>query len=358
MKQTVFYPALIIALMASMAPIVSHSAQSAKVIEPVMVAIPAGQFVMGHATAAPAQPGSLSDGPAHKVTIKAFKMSKYELTVREFRQFVQATSHVSAGVGAARDGCWAWVAPGAGGVPIAVKPGRWDTPAYAPGPHHPVMCVSWDDAQAYATWLSKRTGKKYRLPSEAEWEYAARAGGSTQYASGDDLKGICRVANIMDKSARTAFMRDLGWDRKAAECDDGAEYTSVVGMYEPNAFGLHDMSGNVGEYVEDCEHLTYDGAPTDGSAWTANCHARGREKMVMRRGGSYGSRDAILRWTMREHAGQSNISSLGEGIRLVQQIDSDADRRTARNPFEAELAKAQKADRARRKTLQAARSPK
>ena len=70
------------------------------------------------------------------------------------------------------------------------------------------MCVSWEDAHAYATWLSKRTGKKFRLPSEAEWEYAARAGGNAAYPSGDDLNGICRVANIMDKTGKAAFLRD------------------------------------------------------------------------------------------------------------------------------------------------------
>lgn len=352
MKYIAFPPALVIALMM---PIVAHAA---KVIEPVMVVIPAGQFMMGSATPEPAQRGSPSDGPAHQVTIKSFNMSKYELTVGEYRQFVRATSYAPAGMGAAKDACWKWVNPGPGGSQIAATPGRWDTPAYAPGEHHPVMCVSWDDAQAYAKWLSKRSGKKYRLPSEAEWEYAARAGGNARYASGDDLNGICRVANTMDKSGKAAFMRDLGWDRKHAECDDFADYTTVVGMYEPNAFGLHDMTGNVGEYVEDCEHTNYEGAPTDGSAWTANCSALGAGKMVVHRGSAYGSRDVSLRLTGRGHAGQSNLSSLGEGIRLVQQIDSAAGRRAVANPFEATLAKAQQAERARRAALLAARTGK
>ena len=348
MKKFAFTPALSIALLLPL------GAQAAKVIEPVMVAIPAGQFMMGSAAATPAQRGAPSEGPLHQVAIKAFKMSKYELTVGEFRQFVDATSYSPVGVGEARDGCWKWVNPGAGGAPAAVGPGRWNTPAYAPGEHHPVMCVSWDDAQAYAKWLSKSTGKKYRLPSEAEWEYAARAGGDATFASGNDLNGICRVANIMDKSGKAAFLRDLGWNRKDAECDDQAEYTTVVGMYEPNAFGLHDMTGNVGEYVQDCEHPDYVGAPKDGSAWTANCVGGPGEETVIQRGGGYGSRDDNLRLTMRAHAGQSNVSSMGEGFRLVQQIDSAADLRTAPNPFEAKLAKAQQAERARRAAVPAA----
>ncbi len=345
MKQTAFTPALIMALM------LPFAAQAAKVIEPVMVAIPAGEFMMGSATAAPAQRGAPSDGPAHPVAIKAFKMSKYELTVGEFRQFVAATSYVPVGVGEARDGCWKWVNPGAGGAPAAVMPGSWNTPAYAPSEHHPVMCVSWDDAQAYAKWLSKSTGKKYRLPSEAEWEYAARAGGNATFASGNDLSGICRVANIMDKSGKAAFLRDLSWNRKDAECDDQAEYTTVVGMYEANGFGLHDMSGNVGEYVEDCEHPDYVGAPKDGSAWKTSCAGGPGEETVIQRGGAYGSRDNNLRWTIRSHAGQTNASSMGEGFRLVQEIASAADLRTGTNPFEAQLAKAQQGERARRAAL-------
>lgn len=331
------------------------AAQASKVIEPVMVAIPAGHFMMGNPNALPAQRGSPSDGPAHLVNIKAFKMSKYELTVGEFRQFVQATSNSSSGAGV-MEGCWKWANPGAGGAPVAVAPGRWDTPAYAPSEHHPVMCVSWDDAQAYAKWLSLTTGKKYRLPSEAEWEYAARAGGSDSYPSGNDLNGICRVANIMDKSTRSALMRDLGWNRKEAQCDDHAEYTTVVGMYKPNSFGLHDMAGNVSEYMDDCEHPSYDGAPVDGSAWTTNCSKEMGGGMIVRRGSAYGDRDENLRWTNRGHAGKTNRSSLGDGIRLVQQIDAKADMRNNPNPFESRLANAQKAEHARRAALAAAQS--
>jgi formylglycine-generating enzyme required for sulfatase activity len=342
LKYTAFTPALSMALM------LPFAAHAATVIEPVMVVIPAGQFVMGNAKADPAQPGAPSDGPAHTVTIKAFKMSKYELTVGEFRQFVAATSYAPAGMGASGDGCWKWVNPGAGGMAIAVAPGRWDSPAYAPSEHHPVMCVSWDDAQAYAKWLSRSTGRTYRLASEAEWEYAARAGGNAVYPSGNEPSGMCRVANIMDKSGKAAFLRDLGWNRKDAECDDGADYTTVVGMYVPNAFGLHDMAGNVGEYVQDCQHANYDGAPADGSAWTTACQSHGDSSMVMRRGGSYGTRDRDLRWTMREHAGQANLSSLGEGIRLVQQVDSAADLRMVPTTLAGTLAKAQLAERARR----------
>ena len=330
---------------------------AASVIEPVMVTIPAGQFMMGSPTPAPAVMGSPSDGPEHKVSIKTFKLSKYELTIKEFRQFVDATKYMPSGVGEKRDGCWKWVKPGDGPAPdmrIAPSPGRWNTPAYAPSDYHPVMCVSMEDGLAYTKWLSAKTGKKYRLPSEAEWEYAARAGGVGTFPASGNAAEVCRFGNSFDKSGRAAFLRDLSWERKEGDCDDLAEYTTVVGMYEPNAFGLHDMTGNVAEYVEDCQHANYEGAPVDGTAWVANCEAK-RENMVIRRGGGYGDRGDSLHLTKRAHAGRDNHSSIGDGIRLVQQIDSGADLRAARNSFEAELAKAQQGERVRRTKMLAMR---
>jgi formylglycine-generating enzyme required for sulfatase activity len=345
MKKRVLTPCLSLALLA---PCAAQTGHPAGPIEPVMVTIPAGQFLMGNATPSPYQPGSPSDGPQHKVALKAFKLSKYELTVKEYRQFVVATNYVPAGSAGQKETCWKWVKPAAGGSAITMAEGRWNTPAYAPGDYHPVMCVSWDDAQAYVQWLSKRTGKQYRLPSESEWEYAARAGNPGRFASGDDATAMCRVGNVWDQSGKRGFLREFGWDRKDGDCDDQAEFTTVVGMYEANAFGLHDMFGNVGEYVEDCQHKDYAGAPADGSAWKAGCDAMGGEVMVIHRGGSYGTRGDSLRFSGRSHAGQSNQSSLGEGIRIAQTIVLGTEAGEAPNPFEAELAQAHKAERARR----------
>lgn len=330
---------------------------AASVIEPVMAIIPAGQFMMGNPTPSPAVMGSPSDGPAHKVSIKTFKLSKYELTVKEFRQFVESSKYVPVGMGDNKDGCWKWVKQGEGPAPdmrIAPGPGRWNTPAYAPSDYHPVMCVSVEDGKAYAKWLSKKTGKKYRLPSEAEWEYAARSGGAGSFPASASPADICRFGNVFDKSGKVAFQRDLGWERKDGDCDDLAEYTTVVGMYEPNALGLHDMTGNVAEYVEDCQHADYAGAPTDGTAWVTHCDPKAQD-MVIRRGGGYGDRGNALHFTSRAHAGRTNHSSIGDGLRLVQQIDSAADLRAAHNPFQAELAKAQQAERVRRTKMLALR---
>ncbi len=273
--------------------------------EPAMVVIPAGQFMMGSATPEAARRGAPSSGPAHLVKIRAFQMAKYELTVGQFREFINATGHVPLGGGAARDQCWQFTR---GATTMRLASGRWNTPAFAPGERHPVMCVSWDDAQAYVRWLSRTSGKPYRLPSEAEWEYAARAGDSA-----DKPADLCRYANSFERSGTAAFIQAFDWNRPGGDCDDRAGMTAVVGSYQANAFGLHDMLGNVAEYVEDCEHPDYQGAPADGGAWTTGCEG----SFKIRRGGSYTNGAEGLSFSRRGHAGASNHSSMGEGIRLA-----------------------------------------
>ena len=118
------------------------------------------------------------------------------------------------------------------------------------GAEGPVINVSWEDSRAYAAWLGEQTGQRYRLPSEAEWKYAARAGTETRYSWGEEI------------------------GRNRANCDGcGSEWdgrqTAPVGRFEPNAFGLYDLHGNVDEWVENCWHDNYEGAPSDGSAWTS-----------------------------------------------------------------------------------------
>ena len=192
------------------------------------------------------------------------------------------------------------------------------------------MCIGMDDALAYIDWLSKKTGQTYRLPTEAEWEYAARAGSNDKYFFGNNENELCRYANVLDKSGARAFKRDLGLDWDGVKCDDNAEYTAVVGSYEPNEFKLFDMIGNVGELVEDCEHIDYRGAPADGSAWLTNCYQqtylfgfiKGSPR-VIQRGGNYGG--GGIRSFDRGHTGVSNPSSLGEGFRIAQDV-SERDR--------------------------------
>ena len=137
----------------------------------------------------------------------------------------------------------------------------WHNPGFAQTEQNPVICVSWNDAKAYVQWLSQRGVGRYRLPSESEWEYTARAGGSGRYSFGDSEGMLCQYGNIADRTAKPQFS---SWDW-AASCDDGALYAALVVVFWPNGFGLHDMHGNVEELTEDCYHDSYAGAPSDGS---------------------------------------------------------------------------------------------
>jgi len=317
------------------------------VLTPPMVTIKGGQFSMG-STANPKSDIQPNSEPVHSVKVKTFRLAKYETTVQQFRQFVDATGYKVDG------DCWKLAANQWGSEVGRVS---WNTPANAPSDHHPVMCVSWDDAHAYLQWLSKQTGKRFRLPSEAEWEYAARAGSDTRYPFGDDPAALCKHANVFDRTGKPAITLLIGKTRDPVACDDQAELTTVVGMYAANAFGLHDMLGNVGELVEDCQHSNYAGAPSDGTAWTNACSLFHGREMVVHRGGGYNSGPIGASPTIRGHAGKANRSSLGEGFRIAEEIMDGADLAAGakaapgQSAFEAGVAVAQAAERARRVQL-------
>ena len=218
---------------------------------PELVVIPAGTFRMG----SPASEAGRYDreGPRHEVTLRSrFALGRYEVTRGEYAAFVSATGWRSS------RGCYMW-----DGSWNLDDEASWRAPGFAQGDGHPVVCVSWTDAQAYVRWLSEETGKGYRLPSEAEWEYAARGGTTTSRYWGDGSSAQCAHANGADASAKRVHS---GWP--VASCDDGVVHTASVGSYDANAFGLFDVLGNVWEWTEDCWHGTYAGAPGDGAAWT------------------------------------------------------------------------------------------
>jgi formylglycine-generating enzyme required for sulfatase activity len=135
----------------------------------------------------------------------------------------------------------------------------WLEPGFVQSDRDPVVCVSYDDAQAYIRWLTRKTKRLYRLPSEAEWEYAARAGTQTVRPWGE--ANICRHANVADRSAVAAGLEDTS--ATAFACSDGFTFTAPVASFAPNAFGLHDMLGNTAQWMADCLSPTYDGAPAD-----------------------------------------------------------------------------------------------
>jgi formylglycine-generating enzyme required for sulfatase activity len=132
--------------------------------------------------------------------------------------------------------------------------------------------VSWDDAQAYVSWLSAKTGHVYRLPTEAEWEYAARAGTTTARYFSDNPAEVCRYTNVGDLDYFEQHPGDSGANRA---CRDGYAFTSPVGSFPPNQYGLYDVLGNVTNWTEDCSNANYSGAPTDGTAWqSGDCGRR------------------------------------------------------------------------------------
>ena len=306
---------------------------------PPMATIPAGSFTMGSLEPVIGD-GSHNprESPPHTVQVKSFRMARFETTVAQFREFVAATGYRT------EDQCWVF----ARGDRIKLADVKWDAPSVALGDFHPVSCVSQRDATAYVDWLTQQTGRRFRLPSEAEWEYAARAGSNTKYPFGDAPELLCSHANMKDRRFHDAAKRDHGLDMPFTDCDDGAEYTTVVGMYQPNAFGLYDVMGNVAEWVADCQHPDYAGAPADGSAWTRGCEQKG--EYFITRGGAYSSSRLVLRSAARGHGGRTNASSLGEGFRLAEDLgDCSGSRCTEGDAsFAAALATAQAGERALR----------
>jgi formylglycine-generating enzyme required for sulfatase activity len=237
---------------------------------PEMVVIPAGSFTMG-------SPGSEKErldfeGPQHIVTIRTpFAVGKLHVTVEQYAAFVRDTGYEKS------------------------RSCRWSNPGFAQDGSHPVVCVAWDDAKAYAAWLAKKTGKPYRLLSEAEWEFAARgrtsSGTYPRFWFGDDENDLCKYGNFADQK----YNASSKYGKTSASCDDGYEQTSPAGHFLPNAFGLYDMFGNAYQWVEDCWHKDYKGTPADGSAWTpAGC---GTGRVV--RGGSWWAGPAYVRAASR-----------------------------------------------------------
>jgi formylglycine-generating enzyme required for sulfatase activity/predicted Ser/Thr protein kinase len=263
---------------------------------PLMKALPAGHFQQGAADDAP--DSTPFERPRHPVAIGyPLGMSVYEITVGEFKEFAAATSHRSAGC-ETYNGTWQ-----------ASPELNWDNVGYTQSATHPVACVSWRDARDYAAWLSAKTGQKYRLPSESEWEYAARAGSDLSRPWSADPGTACASANVADRTAAQHFP---GW--KVHPCTDGYVYTAPVGSFKPNGFGLYDMLGNVFEWVADCWHEDYQGAPGDGSAWPGgDCSQRAM------RGGSWFTAPALVGTSARNRF-EDTYRSNSVGFRLVREI--------------------------------------
>jgi formylglycine-generating enzyme required for sulfatase activity len=223
---------------------------------PIMVPLRGGEFAMG----SNADP---TERPIHRVQIHPFAIGKFDVSVAEWQACVAA------------GGC-------------SYKP--W-TVNGAPD-RYPMENLSWDDASEYVRWLQKTTGKPYRLLTEAEWEYAARAGTTTRYSWGEELKpgkADCEGCGPAHSRARPADM----------------------GSFPPNAWGLYDMEGNVAEWVEDCWHSSYKGAPADGQAWQgSSCTTR------VLRGGSWNNPPSDITVSSRNY-NDSSVRYPGNGMRVA-----------------------------------------
>lgn len=224
--------------------------------EPEMARIPGGTYQRGGHS-------DKDEQPVPQVTIKPFAMGKYEVTFEEYDRYVELTG------------------------------GRRPDDATWGREKHPVIKVSWDEAEAYAKWLSQATGKRYRLPTESEWEYAARSGGK-----GDIWSGTSNENDLKDYAVY------------------GSDKTEPVGEpRKPNRRGLYDMSGNVEEWVEDCWHKDYTGAPPDGSAWLETNEGDCGQRVI--RGGSWNNKPENLRVSNRNRNNADNRNN-NVGFRLAQ----------------------------------------
>jgi formylglycine-generating enzyme required for sulfatase activity len=262
---------------------------------PAMVVLPQGRFKQGSLRA---QGGATAfETPLHWVAIGSLSMSANAVTVDDFQQFVADTGSDMRGCDT-YDGDWK-----------RRSDNSWKNPGFPQTGTHPVTCVSWNDAKAYARWLSAKTGHSYRLPSASEWEYAARAGGEAVQPWSADGSAACATANVADASAAQRYP---GWT--VFGCSDGYVYTAPVGSFKANSFGLNDMLGNVFQWTEDCWHADYTDAPIDGSA-----RSDGDCSEHELRGGSWFSTPAYVRANYRNHfAADYRTSSVG--IRLVRDI--------------------------------------
>ena len=267
---------------------------------PEMVVLPPGEFRIG----SPAdEPGRADDeGPLREVRIeRAFAVARHEITVRQYKRFLMATGYpVSANCITDRRGPYDW------------RPDPHTSlsdPGYLQTDDHPVVCVSWYDAQAFVDWLNSRTGGGYRLPSEAEWEYAARAGSRTAYVWGADAASGCAFMNGTDESFGAKYSKS-----EYAACRDGALNSAPVGSYRPNGFGLYDITGNVAEWIAGCATRDYAQLGPDGSDGPGDCARR------MVRGGSWGTIPRQLRVAERiRYSPADRDDSIG--IRVVRALD-------------------------------------
>lgn len=207
--------------------------------------IPAGEFSMGADSGDVPLEFRSCEYPVHTVVLTdELLMAQAEVTVKQFRKFVDATAYLT---DAERDGTGCNSLNPTTGQVQRLSETTWRNPGFAQSDNHPVVCVSWKDASSYCAWMSAKHSRVFRLPTEAEWEYACRSGSRSMFHTGATAASLQGSANIRDR----AFHQVFPTAESAADWDDGFAFTAPVGSHAPNAFGLHDMHGNAGEWCSD-----------------------------------------------------------------------------------------------------------
>ena len=284
--------------------------------------IPVGEFLMGGSKSAIETARLFKNKvenyeheyPQHRVKItKPFQMGIHEVTVGQFRQFVSRSGYKT---DAELDGI--------GGFGMDLSTGRiegwqpkynWMNCGFHQSEEHPVLNITWDDASEFCKWLSKKEGKTYRLPTEAEWEYACRAGTTTIFQNGDDPNDLVKIGNVLDQTMKSKLPSNALNAQSIVENSDGILFTAPVGSFKPNAFGLYDMHGNLWEWCQDWYAVGYfSKSPVNDPQGPAS----GTHHII--RGGSWNggavfSRSATRNW-------KPTLSrSWGSGFRVVCEID-------------------------------------
>ncbi len=258
---------------------------------PEMIVIPEGKFTMG-------DNNKSTESPEREVIVQTFAMSVAEININQFNDFVKASNYITdaeANKGSEL-GCYLFIDEDNIGY---ISNNNWRSNSKIQSDEHPVICISWNDAKAYIQWISNITESNYRLPSEAEWEYAARANSNTSYGWGNDID--CTKANYGQ------------WLYKPC---GNSKNTTPVKSFQANKFGLYDMHGNVWEWTEDCWHEDYNNAPLNGKAWVTTCSDENRKVL---RGGSWVDTPAFLKTSRRYRAAKTDRAD-GYGFRIVKDL--------------------------------------
>lgn len=273
---------------------------------PELVVIPAGTFTMGSTPAETAAAGvpearAVNEQPAVRVTVgRAFALGRYELTIGEFRAFARETGFkATPGCFGFKDKSWALFAAA-----------TWDAPGHPVTDRHPAMCLNSAEYGQYLAWLSRKTGAKYRLPTEAEWEHAARLGtpAGQVFRAGD--AAACRQFNAADRQFTVNY--DDNWPSFA--CDDGYLLTAPAGTFTANALGMYDVLGNVAELTADCFVAGHKDQPADGSARRFEpCNP------MVWKGGSWAGEPSFLRPGFRV-AATAEVRGNGFGMRVLREL--------------------------------------